>query len=438
MTLTAYLGLLSLGSSIQRRSSSDSFEREEQVLRLRRMDTALANAEIDVVNAVSQHSAPAEEKDARESAVAVSLTMGTMVANYILCFPIVVARHRLQAFPIPGRSDTPVAFARSLHRMYRKQGPASLYSGIGLGLLSQAVTGAYDSYAGRSNRYGLVPFLTKTCLGTGLFVLLYPFYRSALIVRVQASGTHKLIRGVKDFALSYTSNLARFFTARRENQLPMLSVFIPSCITQVLTERLLMFLYHRIYPLVSFRKTNAWSSRRSRSQQRQQQHHRRARRQTVEIPRVALESSLLADLDARVVATSSAKDRRREEGKPLRTFYPEMVSGIASSIIARTLIFPIDTVVYKLMLQDSGIQPIPTHYTGFFDCIRQTWDDGGWKAFFPAWGGLVVEIAVSYLVLEGSWMVYRLADWKLSKYPSQEPQSVRKARHLRERMNSVS
>ena len=88
--------------------------------------------------------------------------MGTMVANYVLCFPIVVARHRLQAFPIPGQSDTPVAFAHSLYHTYRSQGPVSLYSGIGLGLLSQAVTGAYDSYAGRSGGYGLVPFATKT------------------------------------------------------------------------------------------------------------------------------------------------------------------------------------------------------------------------------------------------------------------------------------
>ena len=62
MTLTAYLSLLSLGSSIQRRSSSDSFEREEQVLQLLEMDAALTNAEVDIVNAVSQHSAPAEEK----------------------------------------------------------------------------------------------------------------------------------------------------------------------------------------------------------------------------------------------------------------------------------------------------------------------------------------------------------------------------------------
>ena len=62
MTLTAYLSLLSLGSSIQLRSSSDSFEREEQVYRLQRMDSALSNAQVEVINAVSQHSAPAKEK----------------------------------------------------------------------------------------------------------------------------------------------------------------------------------------------------------------------------------------------------------------------------------------------------------------------------------------------------------------------------------------
>ncbi|KAI9498949.1 hypothetical protein BDB00DRAFT_327331 [Zychaea mexicana] len=397
--------------------------------------------------------------------------MGTMVANYILCFPIVVARHRLQAFPIPGRSDSPLAFVCSFRRMYRTRGLPSMYSGIGFGLLSQAVTGAYDSYYGKPRGTGILPFVTKTCLGTGLFVLLYPFYRSALIVRVQAAGTHKLIRGVKDFIFSYTHCLARFFTFRRishsqqqqQQPLHILSVFIPSCLTQILTEKLLLFLYQRIYPFVSFRKPfNSWSSRRSRLLQQQQQnhHHRRSRRHAVEDSRIALESTLLADLDptgvvggsgnivnpssaaaaAAVAATSSSSGgsssgRRREDAKLLRTFYPEMVSGIASSIITRAISFPVDTVVFKLMLQDTGMQPIPTYYTGFFDCVKQTWMEGGWKAFFPGWGGLVVEIVVSYLVLEGSWMVYRAADWKLSTYPSQEPRSVRKARHLRERMN---
>ncbi|KAI9255042.1 hypothetical protein BDA99DRAFT_151678 [Phascolomyces articulosus] len=386
--------------------------------------------------------------------------MGTMVANYILCFPIVVARHRLQAFPISGRNDSPIAFIHSFRTMYQTQSISSMYSGIGLGLLSQAVTGAYDSYYGRSRRHGIIPFITKACLGTGLFILLYPFYRSALIVRVQSAGTFKLITSVKDFVFSYTHVFTRFFTPRRWNQPlpPLFSVFIPSCITQVLTEKLLLFLYQRIYPFVSFRKTNLWSSspsstssRRSRSHQQ----HRRTRRQAVEDSRIALESALLAELDPNALGvnggnvmgstaygnstsgSSGNRHRRGDDAKLLRTFYPEMVSGIASSIITRAISFPIDTVVFKLMLQDTGMLPVQTHFTGFFDCIRQTWtSEGGWKAFFPGWGGLVVEIAVSYLVLEGSWMLYRLADWKLSMYPSQEPKSVRKARHLRERINN--
>ncbi|KAI7861109.1 hypothetical protein BDC45DRAFT_493556 [Circinella umbellata] len=459
MTLTAYLSLLSLGSSIQLRSSSDSFEREEQVYRLQRMDSALSNAQVEVINAVSQHSAPAEEKEARESAVAVSLTMGTMVANYILCFPIVVARHRLQAFPIPGRNDTPLAFIRSFRQMYQRQGISSMYSGIGLGLLSQAVTGAYDSYYGRSRGKGILRYITKACLGTGLFVLLYPFYKSALIIRVQSAGTFKLIQSVKDFLFSYTHIFTRFFSLQRifDPQPPLLSVFIPSCITQILTEKLLLFLYQRIYPFVSFRKPNLWSSSStftnssSSRRSRLQQQPRRARRHAVEDSRIALESALLADLDPTALGAinnngglpinnnspSSSSSRRRDDVKLLRTFYPEMVSGIASSIITRAISFPIDTIVFKLMLQDTGIQHYPTHYTGFFDCIKQTWLlEGGWKAFFPGWGGLVVEIVASYLVLEGSWMVYRLADWKLSTFPSQEPRSVRKARHLRERMNN--
>lgn len=63
MTLSAYLGLLSLGSTIQTRSSAECQEEEEQELNaLRRMARCIAHAEIDTVSTVSTHNAPSERK----------------------------------------------------------------------------------------------------------------------------------------------------------------------------------------------------------------------------------------------------------------------------------------------------------------------------------------------------------------------------------------
>lgn len=66
MTLSAYLGLLSLGSTIQTRSSSGCLEEEEEeeleLDALRRMAHSIALAEIDTVSTVSTHNAPSERR----------------------------------------------------------------------------------------------------------------------------------------------------------------------------------------------------------------------------------------------------------------------------------------------------------------------------------------------------------------------------------------
>lgn len=71
-----------------------------------------------------------------------------MVSNYVLCFPVVVARHQLQAFPTPYYSfarDTPLYCARRIRHIIQTQGAGVLYAGFGLGILGQAVTAMYES-----------------------------------------------------------------------------------------------------------------------------------------------------------------------------------------------------------------------------------------------------------------------------------------------------
>lgn len=63
MTLSAYLGLLSIGSTIQTRSVVDNQEEEErEVQRIRLLSEAIANAEVDIVSTVSTHHTPLEHK----------------------------------------------------------------------------------------------------------------------------------------------------------------------------------------------------------------------------------------------------------------------------------------------------------------------------------------------------------------------------------------
>jgi hypothetical protein len=78
MTLSAYLGLLSIGSTIQTRSVVDNQEEEErEVQRIRLLSEAIANAEVDIVSTVSTHHAPLEHKG-----------IHTLCAFFVLCLHI--------------------------------------------------------------------------------------------------------------------------------------------------------------------------------------------------------------------------------------------------------------------------------------------------------------------------------------------------------------
>ncbi|KAI9265592.1 hypothetical protein BY458DRAFT_438006 [Sporodiniella umbellata] len=63
MTLSAYLGLLSIGSTIQTRSTAENQEEEEREVRsLQQLSEAISNAEIDIVSTISTYHAPIEYK----------------------------------------------------------------------------------------------------------------------------------------------------------------------------------------------------------------------------------------------------------------------------------------------------------------------------------------------------------------------------------------
>lgn len=235
---------------------------------------------------------------------------------------------------------------------------------------------------------------------------MFPLYRNALILRVQTDSatTRRRILSFRGFLMAYKKDLLRFVSWRQPSSdvsLPLRSVFIPSCVFNIMTESMLTFLYKRVY--------QAFIS----PTLRERRHSRRSSRRY------------------------SERHKDMNVGM-LHTFYPEIACSVVSSIITRIISYPVDTVLFKLMMQDSGVHKVNTNYTGFFDCVIRTWrDEGGWKAFFPGWSGGVLETVGGYLVLEVAWWAYRLVDWKLSNYPNTEMRTVRKARRLRERLEGA-
>ncbi|KAG0173896.1 hypothetical protein DFQ28_004841 [Apophysomyces sp. BC1034] len=393
---------------------------QEDIDRRRRLNDAVACAEVDIVSSISQQRGLTEPKETAENVAGVTLAIGAMITNYTICFPIVVARHRIQALPAAYReiyTDTPMGFLQSIRRNYRQHGFRAMYPGFGLGMFGQAISAVYESLVNEiaqsfdttqwnQGMQFLVGAGTK-CILWAINVPMFPLYRNALILRVQTDSatTRRSILSFRGFLAAYRQDLLRFLPWQRtprETTLPLSSVFIPSCIFNIITESMLTFLYKRVY--------RAFTS----PAFRERRHSRRA-----------------------------SSRRHAEKNKDthvgmLHTFYPEIACSVVSSIITRVVSYPVDTILFKLMMQDSGVHKINTDYTGFFDCVIRTWqDEGGWRAFFPGWSGGILETAGGYLVLEAAWWTYRFVDWKLSAYPNNEIRTVRKARRLRERMEGA-
>lgn len=281
----------------------------------------------------------------------------------------------------------------------------------------------------RADAHAFIDLRLHWCIS----IPLYPFYRNALILRVQPASPVRLITSVKDFVRLYKTELARFIgvaaAAGSRRRPPLISVFVPSCILNYVTESMLMFLYKRMHRIFMFS-----------SSPNNHSHHHHPRRRDWARRRAAVRRALAAVEEQEQQRTGTATSassaynpeldsmaeqiltsrNNKEERSILRTYYPEIAAGIISSMIARAIIYPVDTVLFKLMLQDTGLlvpssSSMQYYYDGFFDCVLRTWrDEGGWRAFCPGWGAGVLEIVLGYAVLEASWLAYRIFDWRLS------------------------
>jgi hypothetical protein len=352
----------------------------------------------------------------RENISGVILAIGTMVANYSLCFPIVAARHRLQALPTlhSYKRDTPRYGISTVIYAYRNGGVRRLYPGFGLGLIGQTLSATYESVLNQvmasvmvaARKINVPLFTLATLIAKGLALAinipLYPLYRNALILRVQSDSefTRVVIHNPQDFIRAYKQDLKDFWPPYQNRRLA-LSAFLPSCILNMITEKLLIFIYRRMFQKFSS-NTNNHSG----------------------------DSSSFSN-----TSSSSSSSKKKRDSTVLHTFYPEIACGVISSIITRALSYPVDTIIFKLMLQGSGVLRVDTNYNGFFDCVKRTWrDEGGWKAFYPGWGIGILEIGMGYLILEASWWAYRGVQWKLTVPGSSDTRAVRKARKLRDRL----
>jgi hypothetical protein len=378
--------------------------------------------------------------EAAENFAGFSLAIGSMVGNYVLCFPFVVARHRQQTVPrlFSRQRDTPLETIRYLADIRRREGWRGLYPGFGLGLIAQGFAVTYETVLNMAlarilskvaDTTSLMAQFTLAALTKSLelavYIPLHPIYRNALILRTQMNSpiARRVITSYTGFWQACRRDLYRFSPFGLHtytNSLPLASVFVPSCLLSIISEKLLTIVYKYLHRFISKSKLTGkrTSSRR---------HHHHQRRQRTSSLRQSLSRELLTSPTSGTAATPPAEAAKETSSKDahlkflseettLYSFYPEVVCGITSSIVTRAIVYPAETVVFRLMLQGSGVLKNDTNYTGFWNCLTTVIrEEGWWSGLYQGIGSWMAEVALGYVILEFSWVALRLTQWRLRR-----------------------
>ncbi|KAG2189428.1 hypothetical protein INT44_004570, partial [Umbelopsis vinacea] len=432
---TAYLCRLTLGNNVLADPEQDPAEVDDEIRHAMELRQAVEKSEADVLATVGFYNAPDVQQESAENFAGFSLAVGSMIGNYVLCFPFVVARHRHQTVPqlFARQRDTPFTSITYLANQRQQGGWKALYPGFGLGLLAQGFAVSYESVLNTvisrifSKATSSTTFLTQLSLAfvnkvleLAVYIPLHPIYRNALIVRTQAQTpfTQLVITSYSGFWRACKRDLHRFSPFSQpilaHNALPLSSVFIPSCILSVLSEKLLTIVYKHLHRFL-------FKSKHTEKRQSSRRQHQTPRPRT---------SSLRQPL-AREVSSSSpittmaapAKDSSQDKSSKstadettLYSFYPEVVCGITSSILTRALVYPAETIVFRLMLQGSGVLKNDTHYTGFWNCVAVViQEEGVYSGLYQGIGAWLAEVLLGYFILESSWVALRLTQWHLKR-----------------------
>ncbi|KAF9971494.1 hypothetical protein BGZ73_005552 [Actinomortierella ambigua] len=100
----------------------------------------------------------------------------------------------------------------------------------------------------------------------------------------------------------------------------------------------------------------------------------------------------------------------------LQEFYPEMAAAMASSMLTRVLLYPLDTMASRMLMQGAVFPGMgyvsPPKYTGLLDCFQvSVRQDGLLSLYSGVLDCLVIEAIIRWVVLEGTWFAHLAIKW---------------------------
>ncbi|XP_076443493.1 mitochondrial outer membrane protein SLC25A46-like [Babylonia areolata] len=160
-------------------------------------------------------------------------------------------------------------------------------------------------------------------------------------------------------------------------------------------------------------------------------------------PTVALRLShylISAIANYTVISTkrSELQERRDLPGEtshqltPYEQYFPELLASFTGQLLADFVLYPLETVVYRLYIQGTrtiidntdtglGVVPISTRYEGFLDCFRCIFAEEGIQGFYRGFGALVLQYMAHALILRTARLLFERLSQEFGPPPPPPP-----------------
>ncbi|ORY04628.1 mitochondrial carrier [Basidiobolus meristosporus CBS 931.73] len=337
----------------------------------RTSEADVQHVENEILTSIGFYNTPNESKEQYENIFGLTSAVTSLVFSSFLSYPFISIRNRHQVFPTKSpTSNHPFQNLSVLKEVIRKEGLRSLWVGYGAGLLCQSAFVVYETGCNvvsvTGNRLRSKSDFPRRVWDLGmasvhflLYIPLYPFYRTSVLLRLGGYEANRLtskseVTSIKRLTLDFWGSLLR----PRVDRIPW-------------TTLTSAYIHHYIFDYV------------------QAACHLRFCR----------------------LLLSTKKSNKRET--MLHSFFPELVCVVGSHLLARLITYPMETIVYSLIAQDGRLTD--TKYTSLLHCALSIWRERGWRGLYSGMNGFFVEACVSWTVLEGTYYIYtataNFLDW---------------------------
>ncbi|RHZ63492.1 hypothetical protein Glove_329g41 [Diversispora epigaea] len=351
----------------------------------------LLHAQNQILRTIEKYKQPSPNRELVENLCGFSLAVTGLSSQYLFGYPLWTLRTRHQVFPFMyqnGFHDTPqqdtlLAYWNYLFHTGKRKGFEHLWNGFISKIACQTLMVLYESSLENiydritERQYEKSTRITTYIVLRGfdfiLFTPLYPILRHSMIRKIDSRFD---VQDPIVFYNNYKRTLMEIFSNKpSRNGLKWESTLVPAYCCHFLFETVQLATYQKLYEWLS----------------------------------------------------PPLKPATKKETM-LHEFYPELVCAIGSHLVAKFVIYPLETVVDRLMVQGYNIRGIRyPRYSGFWNCVSRMINEEGVGSFYNGlFGGFIGECLIGWISLETMYAAYLITTWAMEKLFSNNREQKRK------------